>query len=1044
MNSNDWKFAAGEFPMIGKWRIVIRENFMRGLKIIFALAASASFAAEKPLSFNRDIRPILSDRCFACHGPDSNKRQADLRFDRQEGFSAPLPRHTNLFAFVAGKPEASEACKRIFSADEKLVMPPPKSNLKLTDAEKNLIKTWIAQGAKWQPHWAFIKPERVPPPEVRDAKWPRNEIDKFILARLEAEGLKPSQEADRPALIRRVSLDLTGIPPTPAEVAAFVSDTSADAYEKIVDRLLASPRYGEAMAARWLDFARYADSNGFQTDSERYMWPWRDWVINAFNTNMPFNEFTIEQIAGDLMTNATMSQKVASGFNRNHRINEEGGAIPAEWRVEYVMDRVEATSETWLGLTMQCARCHDHKFDPISQKEFYSFFAFFNNLNENGLGGAGNNGPILSVQDPATTAKIAELDKQIADAKTAQTAAEKNIGESQVKWEKIALASSEKAIEWHVLDAQSISSANGATLTKEADGAIFSGGTTPDTDTYTFTTASDLSEITAIKLELIPDDRLPSHGPGRHPNGNPVLSELTISAGPKSGAATNDVAIRDQQADFNQDGYDVAKSDDGDKGTGWAIYPNVGKHHEAVFAFREPVKFAGGAKLAVTMDQNYGSGSLIGKFRISATTAAMPIATPMEIREILKTAAGRRKEDQKKKLADYFATQEPELAAAVARVAALTKQKAALAKPMETVMVMEEMAKPRDTFVLLRGQYDKPGAQVSMAVPAILPALPSGAPTNRLGLALWLVDPSHPLTARVAVNRYWEKFFGNGIVKTIENIGSQSEWPSHPELLDWLATEFVRLKWDMKAIQKEMVMSATYRQSSKLTADLIERDPENRLLARGPRFRLPAETIRDQALAISGLLVEKVGGPSVRPYMPQGVWDETSVYGNLRNYQAAKDDGLYRRTMYTIWKRTAAPPSLMLFDAPSRELCTIRRSRTDTPLQALALLNEVTYVEAARKLAEHMMTDGGATSQDRIRFAFERATARQPSESESKILGSSFQRSLERFQKDKPAAEQLLAMGESKHDNKLDAAELGAYTMTARVILNLDEVVTKE
>ncbi len=1012
--------------------------------------ASLSRGAEAPtgkpggrIDFQHDIRPILSDVCFNCHGPDPEKRKAKLRLDTEAGAFADLGGY---HAIVPGKPSASPLYKRIVSKDPEEKMPPPKSGRQLTVAQVKLLKQWIEQGAKWQSHWAFQTPERPPTPKVKKSSWPRNPIDNFILARLEQEHMSPSPEAARLTLLRRVTLDLTGLPPTPKEVDTFLADTSTDAYEKLVDRLLQSPHYGERMAMDWLDGARYADTNGYQVDMDRQMWRWRDWVIEAFNKNQPFDQFTVEQIAGDLLPNATFEQRVATGFNRNHRINAEGGAIPEEWRVEYVIDRVDTTATVWLGLTMGCARCHDHKYDPLTQRDFYRFYAFFNSVNENGLdGGAGNAVPLLPVPSPQIQAQIADVDAKLVIAQQDVKAVELRLPALQLEWEKTA---ANHVTPWVVMDVASSVSAGGATLAKQADGSLLSIGKRPDKDTYTVVAHSDLKGITAVRLELLPDDSLPSKGPGRHENGNPVLSELHLQAAPKTNAtALTPVVLQNATADFNQQGYNVTSAIDGKPETGWALYPEVGKAHFAVFETKEPIGYDGGVTLTFTLDQNYGAGSLVGRFRLAVTAAARPVSAaslPDSITRILTVPSTQRDGKQKAELAAHYRTNSTELKAAQAQVAALVAQKSALQASIPTTMVMQELDKPRDTFMLNRGEYDKPGEKVSAAVPVSLTPLPKDAPPNRLGLARWLVDPANPLTARVAVNRYWQGYFGTGLVKTAENLGSQGERPSHPELLDWLATEFVRTGWNVKAMQKLIVTSATYRQASKVTKPLLEKDPGNRLLARGPRLRLPAELIRDQALAVSGLLVEKIGGPSVKPYQPAGLWEELSYNPNSRGYIVDEGENLYRRSMYTFWKRTVPPPSMTTFDAPGREICAVFRSRTSTPLQALALMNDVTYVEAARALAQRMLTEGGSTTEQRIVYAFRRATARPPQPGELKIMVNAYQTRLAEFQKDKTAAQKLVEVGKSKRNEKLDLSELAAGTAVCNLILNLDEIVTKE
>jgi hypothetical protein len=880
---------------------------MKRAHVHFALAvALASLPIAKtrgadPVDFNREVRPILSDNCFRCHGTDEKQRQAGLRLDVREKAIHELD--SGETAIVPGDPSKSELLRRVTATDEGVRMPPKEMKRQLTPAQVGVLRRWITAGAKYAQHWAYVKPARPALPAVTNAAWPKNEIDRFILARLEKEGLRPSPETSRETLIRRVSLDLTGLPPTPAEVDAFLADHSPKAYEKVVDRLLASPRYGERMAVQWLDFARYADSNGFQEDGSRTMWPWRDWLIRALNDNMPFDQFTIKQLAGDLLPHATLADRIATGFNRNHRTNNEGGSIVEEWRVETVIDRVETTSQVWMGLTMGCARCHDHKYDPITQRDFYRFFAFFNNVPETGYGGGSgaNTPPLTKASTAEQQAKLAELEHALTAAKEDLRRVEKaDLAEAQAEWEKTTLESG-------VAD--------------------------------------------------------PAHK---------IAMPLAKGKGRKA---------------------------------------------------RPPQKQAAQ----------------------STSVPAKPEPVSTAILEILKIEKAKRTPAQVKQI---FAYCRPRLGGTIAeadkKLLQSRQAKDALEATIPETMVMEEMPKPRDCFVLIRGQYDQHGEKVTAALPGFLPPLPAGAAMNRLGLAQWLVSPEHPLTARVWVNRAWEKFFGAGLVKTSENMGMQAEFPSHPKLLDWMATEFIRRHWDMKSMARLIVMSATYRQSSKETPQLLQADPENRLLARGPRFRLGGEVLRDQALAVSGLLKEKIGGPSVRPYMPPGVWDETSVYGDLRNYKADNGDGLYRRTMYTIWKRTAAPPTSLLFDSPTREICMVKRSRTNTPLQALATLNEVTFVEAARKLAERMIVEGGATPEARLAYGFRLAAARTPCPEEVKVLADGFKADFARYSRNVEAAKELIAEGTSKPSPHLKPAELAAYTLAANVLLNLDEVLTRE
>lgn len=1012
--------------------------------------ATLPLHADAKLDFNRDIRPILTDKCFACHGPDSKQLKGKLRLDQKESVFRKDRKGGPVI--VPGQPEASLLYQRIMTPDETERMPPDSTHKPLTDAEKTRLKQWIAQGAEYQSHWAFNPPRRPELPSVKNQAWPRNEIDRFILASLEDKGWSVSPEADKTTLLRRLSLDLTGLPPTTAELDAFLQDTSPQAYEKQVDRLLASPHYGERMAMKWLDLARYADSNGYQADYERFMWRWRDWVIDAYNQNMPFDQFTIEQLAGDLLPNPTMNQRLATGFNRNHRINTEGGVIAEEWRVETVIDRVETTSLTWMGLTMGCARCHDHKYDPITMKDFYSFFAFFNNVPESGSGVEMpvNHPPLMQAPQPSQVKPWAKLKEQVQASERSVRELEKELPKLLAAWLPGFTAQMQtKETPWHVVQPSNVVSKGGATLTALPDGSILAGGTNPTFDVYTLTIPVEWPTIAAFRLEALMHESMPQGSVGRYPNGNFVLSGFEAEFITPGATKPLPLQFKRAEAEYSQQDWSIDFVLKKVPRKGWAIdghVPQVRQPRQAWFYLAEPQPIPAGSTLIVYLKQEALDQHNLGRFRLSVTEQIdKEPAIPLAVRLALQTDEGKRSETQKQAITNYFRQNHAGPLTEADR--SLDKHRKALSefeKTIPSVMIMEEMPQPRDCFVLERGQYNKHGAKVTAQLPSFLPPIPAGQPMNRLGLARWLVQPEHPLTARVLVNRLWEKFFGQGIVRTSENFGMQSEYPSHPELLDWLATEIVRRQWDLKALQKTIVMSATYRQSSKATPEQMERDPENRWLARGPRFRLPAELIRDQALAISGLLVANVGGPSVRPYQPAGVWDETNVYGNLRNYKHDKGDGLYRRSMYTIWKRTAAPPTMLLFDAPSREFCTVKRSRTNTPLQALALLNEITFVETARVLAERMLTEGGHTDAERLRYGFRRATSRWPTQAELTILEKGLQQRLTRYQKDPEAAKRLIQQGDTIANPKLDPVQLASYTMTASVLLNLDEVVTKE
>ena len=1055
-------------------------------------------SAADPISFNRDIRPVLSDACFQCHGADDKQRKAGLRLDVKE--SALKAAESGATAIVPGKVEASELIKRLTSSDENLRMPPKGSGKTISPQQIELLKRWIADGAEYQGHWAFIPPVRPEVPALKSQisnlkSQISNPIDRFIVSRLEHEQLRPSPEADKTTLIRRVTLDLTGLPPTPKEVDTFLADTSASAYEKVVDRLLKSPRYGEQMARSWLDMARYADSNGFQVDSSRFQWPWRDWIINAFNNNMPFDQFTIEQLAGDLLPNATPAQIMATGFNRNHRLNGEGGLIAEEWRVETVIDRVETTGMTWLGLTMNCCRCHDHKFDPISQRDFYSMFAFFNNVAESGIlqGESKNTDPTITVPTAEQETELKKLDEVIAAANTRVNEESKRIPEYIAAWEPGFRETLKDygATVWSPLVPKEVKSAGGAKLTKQADGTYLASGKNPPHDAYTITAPIATGPFSGVLLECLPDDSLPMKSLGRYPNGNFVLSSITAEVAAPGLAAPLAAKFVRAEATYSQKGWEIGLVLDGAASNGWAVDgPTRRDPTTAMFLVDGPIAVPENATLTVTLKHEALSQHNIGRFRLSYTS--LPPSTvkldgakfPEALKAILELAADKRSDAQKAELEKFFrANIDSPLRQAEAAAASAKKSRDDLAAKVPNVMVMRE-GPPRDAFILIRGEYDKRGEKVAAALPTSLvsgTALAAGGsqsatpaasavPLTRLDLAKWIVDPANPLTARVWVNRAWEKFFGMGLVKTTENLGSQAEFPSHPELLDWLAVEFRQgaKPWDMKAIQKLIVMSATYRQASvgqafqpdpngdrlsnsKQTPTLnpvrlesLTYDPDNRLLAHGPRVRLSAEMLRDQALFASGLLVEKVGGPSVRPYMPDGVWDETSRYGDLRGYKHDTNDGLYRRTLYTIWKRTAAPPSMLLFDAPSREVCTVKRSRTNTPLQALTLLNEITYVEAARKLGERMLLEGGTSPAERLTFGFRWVTSRKPTADELSVLLEGLSDDITRMKQQPDAAKQVIATGESKPNVSLDPAELAAYTLTANVLLNLDEVVTRE
>lgn len=1012
------------------------------LRICFgmlALLVPVPLFAQAKVDYTREVRPILADNCFNCHGQDEKTRKAKLRLDTKDGAAAVIN---------SKNPAESEFIKRLVTTDATEHMPPAKSGKTLTKAQIDTLRTWITQGAEYQGHWAFTAPKRPPVPNVGEG-WPRNPIDYFIAARLAKEGLTPSVEAERHILIRRVTFDLTGLPPTPKEVDDFVNDKSPNAYAKIVERLLDSVRYGERMALDWMDAARYADTNGYHIDNGRDMTRWREWVIDAFTKNKRFDAFTIEQLAGDLLPNATLSQKVASGFNRNHMINFEGGAIPEEYHTAYIVDRINTTSTIWMGLTMGCCQCHDHKYDPFTQKDFYQLYAFFNNVPERGLdGNRGNSVPLIKVPTAEQEKLLAQLRTDIAAMEAKLRAPMAELDKAQADWEN---TPRNNKTEWKALELLKLKSKGGATFSTDKDGSTVVGGPNAATEVYTFNFKTDLNKLTAIRLEVLPDDKLGEKGPGRSANGNFVMTGVRVSLG--EGKESTPLKIKMASADFSQKegGFDVKTVLE--KGPGWAIYPQTGKPHFAVFELEQPLAAAGKEVTVQFQFNSQFASHQFGRFRVSATESASPHTAgglPANVEAALQVPADKRTEAQKAELRTYYRTMiSTETKAINTQIGAARQAIANIERNIPDAMVMEEMPKPRDTFMLIRGQYDKKGEKVTSGTPGALPPLKKeNAIANRLDLAKWLMSPEHPLAARVTVNRYWQMFFGTGLVKTAEDFGTQGEFPSHPELLDWLAVEFRESGWDIRRLITMIVMSATYRQASTVTKELHERDPENRLLARGPRFRLQAEFLRDQALAVSGLLNGEVGGKSVSPYQPAGLWEELMSRADGANwtaqtYSQSHGKDLYRRTMYTFWKRTCPPPSLATLDAPDRETCVVRRSRTNTPLQSLVLMNDPTYVEAARKLAERMLTEGGKTAEERIAFAFKLTTARAPKEKETAILKRVYDYQHERFTKDKPAAEKLLKVGEAKRDEKLDAIELAAWAMVANTILNLDEVLTR-
>jgi hypothetical protein len=1173
-----------------------------------ATAASKGSAARKP-DFTREVRPILSRHCFKCHGPDDGARKAKLRLDVRE--EALRPSKSGPAVIAPGSPDKSELVRRILASSPEDVMPPPEIKNPLSEEQKRVLRDWIASGAEYKTHWAFVPPRQAAPPGVKDRRWVRNPIDAFVLARLEQEGLKPAPAADRYTLVRRVSLDLVGIPPTPEEADAFVNDPAPDAYERLVDRLLASPRYGERWARRWLDLARYADTNGYEKDRQRSIWPYRDWVIKALNADMPFDRFTIEQIAGDMLPQATLEQRVATGFHRNTMLNEEGGIDPLEYRFHAMVDRVATTGATWLGLTLACAQCHTHKFDPVSQREYYQFMAFLNNADE----------PEIDVPNPETAAKRATLEARIAALvaglpnrfpvanlrwQTNAPALAQSAGDAQAKvledasvlfsgtnpetdtytvaldtdWEEVqairleamtheslskkgpgrtdhgnfvlsefsatAMAKGsggqpvsvkfaraeadvaqkdfpagaaidgdpktgwaihtdgdwnvtrtatftlaeplklpgggritfrleqnhgqrhtigrlrlafgqdihddrplevrrrelfdrgfagwlererQRTVHWTVLRPVE-AKANLPLLTIQEDDSVFASGDQTKSDTYEIKFRTDARGITAIRLDALTDDRLPKHGPGRvyyeGPIGDFTLSELTLSAGGTNvpfGQASHTFATGKQTA---------AAAVDGDPLIGWSIDGAQGRPHHAVFNLAAPLAVSEFG-LRMLFERHYPAG--LGRFRISVTTdkaQAEARDLPAEVEALLLVPADTLTAAQRDRLREQYASSAPELEAARKEIADLRRQ---LPSPPTTLVMLERPPEnPRPAFQYKRGDFLQPLQKVEPGTLSALPPLPAATPRNRLGFARWLAAPDNPLVGRVTVNRQWAAFFGRGLVRTTEDFGFQGEAPTHPELLDWLAVEFVQQGWSLKRLHRLIVSSATYRQASRASPALLARDAENKLLARGPYARLEAELVRDAALQASGLLSGKIGGPSVFPPQPPGVSTE-GAYGALE-WKTSQGEDRYRRGLYTFSKRTAPYAMFIAFDAPSGEACVARRDVSNTPLQALTLLNDTVFVEAAQALGRRVAQASGSV-EDRLRYLFRRCLTRPPTAKELELLGRFFAAQKQRFES--KALDPKPLAGETE----ADPAECAAWTALARALLNLDEAITK-
>jgi hypothetical protein len=958
-----------------------------------ALLASVPAFAAKPIDFNRDIRPILSNNCFKCHGPDENLREAGLRLDQASSATAELDSGST--AIAPGKPDDSELIARITSDDEDQLMPPPSSNKRLTAEQKQLLRDWIASGAKYEEHWAFVKPRRSAAPALPDVRI-HNPIDAFIGERLAKEGLAMSPEADRYALVRRVYLDLIGIPPTPQEADTFVNDTAPNAYEKVVDRLLASSHYGERWARRWLDLARYSDTNGYEKDRPRSMWPYRDWVIEALNDDMPFDQFTIKQIAGDMLPEATLADRVATGFHRNTMLNEEGGIDPQEFRFYSNVDRVGTTATVWLGLTMACAQCHTHKYDPITHTEFYRMMAFFDEADE----------PMMDVPTAEQAANRQKLERQIADAESALV---EKIPD-RAKFESWVEQESSKAIAWTVLEPTAMKS-NLPRLEKLPDHSVLASGDQTKLDVYELTCANPLPTITAIRLEALPDPSLPNGGPGRTyyegPRGSFFLSDIRFAV---SGAAVK-ISKSTQSAGEAKGAVDELAE------TGWSSGEGKGEPQIAIFAPSEPLSDAGQLEIRLTFEKYYAAA--LGRLRISATADPRePVSSthPAEIEAILAKPTADRSDADRAHLSRRYSAVAPELAAERAKIDELRKQ---LPTPPTTLVMRERpVERYRQTHRYHRGEYLQPKEVVDRGTPAALHSMPDGTPPDRLSFARWLVDRNNPLVARVTMNRHWSAFFGHGLVRTIQDFGTQGDLPTHPQLLDWLAVEFMDRGWSIKSMHRLIVTSFAYRQSSRVTAELAERDPRNELYARGPRVRLEAELIRDSYLAAAGLLSPKSGGPSVYPPQLPSITTE-GTYGGLQ-WVASSGEDRYRRSLYTFSKRTAPFAMYNTFDAPSGEACVARRDRSNTPLQALTLLNDAMLLEAAQALGKSALT--GTSDEERIAQLFRRCLTRPPQPRELAFMTQFVNNQRARF----PANEEII------------------WTALARSVLNLDEMIVKQ
>ena len=1045
--------------------------WLRGCLLGWAWCA-CSFSvvhAELPevVDFNFHIRPLLSDRCYACHGPDAETREADLRLDVEEDAYAALEAGEGSHVIKPGEPDESEVYLRIATEDDDLRMPPVDSNLSLTTDEIALIEKWISQGAEWKPHWSFIPVDRPSLPEVKNSSWIRNPIDRFVLARLESEGWQPAEESSREKWLRRLSFDLTGLPPTLAEIDEFVADDSSQAYEKVVDRLLASPRYGERMAVDWLDLARYADTYGYQADVYRPVWPWRDWVVTALNDNMPFDEFITWQLAGDLLPDATAEQKLATAFNRLHRQTNEGGSIEEEFRVTYVVDRTDTFGTAFLGLTLGCARCHEHKYDPISQEEYYQLYSFFCSIDESGLYSHFTDAiptPTLTLADDIQLKQLETLEQEIRDAEVNLA---KVADEQQQAWKTWSTELPEPleipgligdfgldAIEENKVANRAKSEQPGTVADdpqlipgKLGQGLLLSGENQFSTEVGAkFTRHDPFSVGLWINTPIEMDRAVLWHVSRAWTDAGSRGYQLLFEEGRLSASLIhfwpgNAIRVITERVMPVDEWLHVLVTYDGSsRAAGLKIYVN-GKLEPCEVVRDEltrKIGYDGDMVKTLTLGQRFRDRGFKNG-RVDELKIYDRELTPEEAE--LVTAAS--EEIELSSLASsrefYLQNHNEAYRAALTSLQAARTKHGELYDSIAEIMVMRELPEPRPTYFLNRGAYDAPGDQVWPETPASLGVMQKNWPRNRFGLARWLTSGEHPLTARVAVNRYWQMLFGTGLVPTPDDLGSQGQLPTHPELLEWLAYEFVDSSWDIKYLLKQIVLSATYRQSRQCKPEYREADPANALLARGPHEQLSAEMLRDGALYASGLLVEKMGGPPVKPYQPAGLWKEKGT----KTFERDQGEGSHRRSLYTYWKRTSPPPAMLTLNAAKRDVCLVKRQATATPLQSLVLLNDPQYVEAARGLAQDALAQGENDLESRLEEIFQTLTSRKPNQAELQLLKSSYAEQLQIFRDQKELQTELLAIGDLEVNEELDAAELAALTVVVELVMNFEEAVTK-